>query len=164
MRKCRCMYTYVHLLSDILVTANAFTRIRTEIYTHKTLCITYHFITSHALASNISLFNPTLVPTVPLSLSATAVSSTSIQFRWNQPYTLNGVLHGYKVRYKLSSDSNFGTPISVGTQLTYSVTGLKPFTDYELQVHQFSFESPPFALIGYCGLCSYILCCFLHLC
>jgi len=73
-------------------------------------------------------------PTVPLSLSATAVSSTSIQLTWKQPSTLHGILHGYKVRYKLLSDSNFGTPISVGTQLTYNVTGLKAFTDYELQV------------------------------
>jgi len=73
-------------------------------------------------------------PTVPLSVSATAVSSTIIQLTWNQPSTLNGILHDYKVKYKLSSDSNFGTPISVGTQLTYNFSGLKPFTDYELQV------------------------------
>ena len=115
-------------------------------YTHETLCITYHFITSHAFTSNVSLFNPTLVPTVPLSVSATAVSSTIIQLTWNQPSTLNGILHDYKVKYKLSSDSNFGTPISVGTQLTYNFSGLKPFTDYELQVHQSSLKSPPFCI------------------
>ena len=100
------------------------------------------------------------MPTAALNLSATAVSSTIIQLAWNQPSTLNGILHGYKVRYKLLSDSNYGTPISVGTQLTYNVTGLKPFTDYEMQVCQSPFKPPSFALIGYCGLCSYILCCF----
>ena len=100
------------------------------------------------------------MPTVPLSLSATVVSSTIIQLTWNQPSTLNGILHDYKVRYKVSSDSNFGTPISVGAQLIYNVTGLKPFTDYELQVCQSPSKLPHFTLIGYCGLCSYILCYF----
>ena len=132
----------------------------TEIYTHETLFKTYHFITSHEFTSNISLSNPTLAPTVPLSLSATAVSSTSIQFIWNQPSTLNGIIHDYKVKYKVSSDSNFGSPISVGKQLTYNAIGLKPFTDYELQVCQSPFKPPPFASIGYCGLSSYISCYF----
>jgi len=81
-----------------------------------------------------SLFNPTLVPTAPLNLSANASSATSIQLAWNQPKLLNGALHDYKIRYKLPSDTNFGTPIIAGTQLTYNVIGLKPFTYYELQV------------------------------
>ena len=97
------------------------------------------------------------MPTAPLSLSATAVSAISIQLTWNQPSSLNGVLHDYRIRYKLSSDSSFGTPISADTQLTYNAVGLEPFTDYELQVCQSSFKPPPFPLIGYYDLCSYLL-------
>ena len=83
----------------------------------------------------LCLFVLVLVPTHPLSLSANALSSTSIQLKWSQPSTLNGKLYGYKVRYKSFFDSNFGTPISVGKQLTFNIIHLKPFTDYQLQVY-----------------------------
>ena len=112
--------------------------------------------------SNISLLNPTLVPTAPLSLSASGSSASSIQLSWNQPTALNGILHDYRVRFRLSSDLSFSTPISAGTQLTYNVPSLKPFTDYELQVHQSSFASLA-AVIAYFGLYFYILCSSLHL-
>ena len=77
-----------------------------------------------------------------MRLSANPSSATSIQLTWSQPAELNGILHNYRIRYKLSSDLNFGAPISAGKQSAYNVTGLTPFTNYELQVHQFSFESP----------------------
>ena len=96
---------------------------------------------SRPFTSNNYLFNPTLVPTAPLNLTANATSASSIQLAWNQPVLLNGALHDYKIRYKLPSDSVFSAPISVGMQLTYDVVGLSPFTDYELQVRQFSFKS-----------------------
>ena len=80
------------------------------------------------------LFNPTLEPTAPMGFSASPSSATSIQLAWNQPELLNGILHDYRIRYKLSSDSNFGTSISAHKQLTYNVVGLTPFTEYEIQV------------------------------
>ena len=81
------------------------------------------------------------MPTVPLNLLANATSATTIQLAWDQPTLLNGALHDYKIRYKLLSDSNFDAPISAATQLSYSIAALTPFTDYELQVRQFSFNS-----------------------
>ena len=70
----------------------------------------------------------------PTNVSATAVSSTSIRLTWNEPASLNGILHDYKIRLKLASDVAYGTSVSVGQQLNYTVNSLRPFTDYELQV------------------------------
>ena len=53
---------------------------------------------------------------------------------------LNGALHDYKIRYKLLSDKNFSSPITAGKQLTYSIVGLTPFTDYDFQVRHLSFQ------------------------
>ena len=92
------------------------------------------------------------MPTPPLNLSANASSATSIQLAWSQPISLNGALHGYRIRYKPLSASNYGTPIIAGTQLTYNVMSLKPFTYYELQVCQSSIELLKFAIMGYYGL------------
>ena len=105
---------------------------------------------SRPFTSNSSLFNPTLVPTAPLNLTANATSSSSIQLAWNQPVLLNGDLHDYKIRYNLPSDSVFSAPISVGMQLTYDVSGLTPYTDYELQVRQRSFNTQSCTIAGYC--------------
>ena len=89
---------------------------------------------SRAFTSNSSIVNLVLVSTAPLNLSANTSSATSIQLAWIQPTLLNGALHDYIIRYKLLSDSNFSIRISAGTQLSYNVIGLIPFTDYELQV------------------------------
>ena len=112
---------------------------------------------SRAFTSNSSIFNPTLVPTAPLNLSANSTSATGIRLAWNQPTLLNGALHDYKIRYKLLSDSHFSTPISAGMQLTYDVAGLTPFTDYEFQVRQFSFTSYDCKLAGCCVVFYYLL-------
>ena len=69
-----------------------------------------------------------------MNVSATAISSTSIQLTWNEPALLNGILHDYKIRLKLASDVTYGTSVSVGQLMNYTVSSLRPFTDYEVQV------------------------------
>ena len=143
------MHTTAGFLSDIILIAstcalantNKHTYIQTLVNTYVCIDISSYFNGSRAFSSNSSLFNPTLVPTAPLNLTANATSATSIKLAWNQPTSLNGNLHDYKIRYTLPSDSVFSAPISVGMQLTYDVADLTPFTDYELQVRQFSFKS-----------------------
>ena len=103
-------------------------------YEYECINIGSYSIRGHPFTPNSSIFNPTPVPTAPLNLSANATSATSLKLAWNQPRLLNGALHDYKIRYKLPSDKIFSTPTSVGTQLTYNVAGLTPYTDYELQV------------------------------
>ena len=128
------------------------THIHIGMQTHATECIALssHFMRNHPFTSNSSLFNPTLVPTAPFNLTANATSASSIQLAWNQPILLNGALHDYKIRYKLPSDSVFRSLISAGMQLTYDVSGLTPYTDYELQVRQCSFNSQSSTIAGYC--------------
>ena len=83
-------------------------------------------------------FSLFLASTAPLNVSATAISATSIRLTWNEPASFNGILHDYSIRYKLSSNSTYGTAISAGLRLVYTVYGLRPFTSYELQVRQSS--------------------------
>ena len=83
-----------------------------------------------------------LASTAPRNLSAIANSSKSIHLTWNQPTSFNGIFHNYKVRYKLISDTNFGTPIIIGTKVAYTVNGLRPFADYEFQVCHTSSQLP----------------------
>ena len=75
-----------------------------------------------------------LASTAPLNVSATAISATSIRLTFNQPISINGILHDYTIRYKLSSSSTYGTSVSAGMQVAYIFNGLIPFTSYEFQV------------------------------
>ena len=86
-----------------------------------------------------------LASTAPLNVSATAISATSIRLNWNQPASFNGILHDYKVRYKLSSDAVYVSPFGIGKQLNYIVDNLKPYANYELQVNVVTL-----ALVQYC--------------
>ena len=78
-----------------------------------------------------------IVSTPPTSISATAISATSIVLTWSQPASYNGILHDYKVRYKRTVDSAYGTSFSAGLKLNYTINGLIPFTVYEVQVSSF---------------------------
>ena len=97
-----------------------------------------------------------LASTAPLNVSATAISATSIQLTWNQPTSFNGILHDYSIRYKLSSNSSYGTSVTAGIQLSYTVNGLRPFATYELQVCQNSLYFLAFAVNAIYSKC-YIL-------
>ena len=83
-------------------------------------------------------FSLDLASTAPRSVSATAISATSIRLTWSQPYAINGILHDYKIRYKLASDSRYGNSFSVGRHPFYISNRLKPFADYDFQVSSFS--------------------------
>ena len=72
-------------------------------------------------------------------MSSNAISATSIRLTWSEPASLNGILHDYKIRLKLASDVTYGTSVSVGQQLNYTINSLRPFTDYELQVKRFNY-------------------------
>ena len=75
-----------------------------------------------------------LAASAPMNVLASAISSTSIRLTWSEPVSLNGILNDYKIRLKLASDVGYGTSVSVGQLMTYTVNSLRPFTDYELQV------------------------------
>ena len=106
---------------------------------HCTLPLLQVFLIRLIYISNIVI----LVATAPTNLAASAISATSIRLTWNQPTSLNGILHDYKVRYKMASEANYGASISVDKQLTFTATILKPYTDFEFQVdtHNFIFAA-----------------------
>ena len=86
-----------------------------------------------------------LASTAPINASATVISETNILLTWNHPISFNGILHDYKIRYKLASDSIYGSSVSAGSRPFYIIKNLRPFSDYDFQVS-------PFVLI-----CSYSL-------
>ena len=75
------------------------------------------------------------VASAPTNVSATALSATSILLTWNLPTLVDGRLHDYKVRYKLSSNSTYGGTVTAGNQFHFIVNDLDPFAEYELQVN-----------------------------
>ena len=79
-----------------------------------------------------------LASTAPRSVSATAISATSIRLTWVQPYAINGILYDYKIRYKLASDASYGSSFSARDRLFSIISSLRPFTDYDFQVSSFS--------------------------
>ena len=74
------------------------------------------------------------VGSAPQNVSAIAISAMSILLKWTEPASLNGILHDYRIRYKLAMQTTYNSPISVGRQLNYTIVGLRPYSDYELQV------------------------------
>ena len=72
--------------------------------------------------------------TPPTNLSATALTINIINISWSEPTSFNGILHDYKIRYKISYDASYVSPISVGRQMNYTVNDLRQFTRYDFQV------------------------------
>ena len=87
---------------------------------------------------NINIrFSLVLASTAPINTSATVISATSILLTWNHPISFNGILHDYKIRYKLASDSRYDISFSAGGRPFYVVSSLSPFTAYDFQVSSF---------------------------
>ena len=82
-------------------------------------------------------FSLVLASTAPINVSATVISATSILLTWNLPMSFNGILHDYQIRYKLASDSRYGSSVSAGDRPFHIINNLRPFADYDFQVRFF---------------------------
>ena len=95
--------------------------------------------TSALMQDNVyAYFSLILASTAPINASATVISETSILLTWNHPISLNGILHDYKIRYKLTSNSEYGSSFSAGDRPFYIINNLRSFTEYDFQVSFFS--------------------------
>ena len=102
------------------------------------LCRSYCYILA-LIRDNVHIyFSLVLASTAPINASATAISATSILLTWNFPLSFNGILHDYQIRYKLASDSIYGSSFSVGGRPFYIIKSLRPLSDYDFQVSSFS--------------------------
>ena len=73
------------------------------------------------------------VPTAPRSLTAVNATDISVTLSWMEPNMPNGIITRYQVEYRLTfSDQSFASQNT--TSLTYTVTGLSPFTEYDVRV------------------------------
>ena len=97
----------------------------------------------------------------PTNVLATAISATTIRLTWSEPVSFNGILHDYKIRLKLVSDDTYGTSVSVGQQMNYTVKSLRLFMDYELQVKRLHYILTCLSwydLVAFCFLYETVIC------
>ena len=79
----------------------------------------------------------TLVPTVPITMSVEATSSTSISAQWNASKKDGGIpITAYVVEYRNALDpaSSFETQVVAGDVLSTTLNGLTPSTEYDVSV------------------------------
>lgn len=80
---------------------------------------------------------PFSVPSAPRGLEGTQSTSSTITLLWRRPTTMNGILRAYQITIKehinVTMTLNVTQHISEDT-VTYTVTGLRPFTVYNITV------------------------------
>ncbi|XP_058130396.1 protein sidekick-2-like [Anopheles ziemanni] len=85
------------------------------------------------------------VPTKPRNLSVLEITSTTIRISWLEPEKRNGVIHGYRVYYVYQNQTLLHLPIlkndaAQNAVFYYTLTNLKPFTDYRIIVTAFTLK------------------------
>uniref|UniRef100_A0A182XEH9 Putative receptor-type tyrosine-protein phosphatase mosPTP-1 n=2 Tax=gambiae species complex TaxID=44542 RepID=A0A182XEH9_ANOQN len=85
------------------------------------------------------------VPTKPRNLSVLEITSTTIRISWLEPEKRNGVIHGYRVYYVYQNQTLLHLPIlkndaAQNSVFYYTLTNLKPFTDYRIIVTAFTLK------------------------
>ncbi|XP_055614290.1 neuronal cell adhesion molecule-like [Uranotaenia lowii] len=85
------------------------------------------------------------VPSRPRGLSILEVTSGTIKISWQEPERKNGVIHGYRVYYVYQNQTLLHLPILKSDAIQnsvyyYTLSGLKPFTDYRLIVAAFTLK------------------------
>ncbi|EDS44425.1 conserved hypothetical protein [Culex quinquefasciatus] len=83
------------------------------------------------------------IPSRPRNLSILEVTSTTIRISWQEPERKNGVIHGYRVYYVYQNQTLLHLPILKSDAIQnsiyyYTLSSLKPFTDYRLIVAAFT--------------------------
>jgi len=83
------------------------------------------------------------VPTSPRSVAVDTSDVTSVSLSWRPPHPTNGIITGYSIghyksRHGLSQPASdldkTVTMVAQPSLLRYNVTGLLPYTTYQLQV------------------------------
>ena len=86
------------------------------------------------------------VPTAPLDLLATDISTSGFNLEWNPPSSPNGNIGFYQV--VLFADNNPDLPALNPVYISgtsYTVTGLVPFTEYSVRVCAYTTDCGDFA-------------------
>ena len=80
-------------------------------------------------------------PTAPRSLMIVNVTDSTVTLSWLQPSVPNGIITQYQVQYRRTNGRDHYSNNQVNTMttnLTYTVTGLKTGTEYNLRVRAFT--------------------------
>lgn len=62
------------------------------------------------------------------------VNPTSIHIDWCPPINCQGI-HGYKIRYSIKDNSSYNEIFVTPGTTSYTLTGLKPSTEYVINVN-----------------------------
>ncbi|XP_066294307.1 tenascin-X-like isoform X1 [Branchiostoma lanceolatum] len=78
------------------------------------------------------------VPDAPRDIVASATNPTTIRVKWHRPRQTNGVLLGYKVFYKHTTDGELQAAVVPPNQLNHTNTDVEPMTEYVVTVSAFT--------------------------
>ena len=73
-------------------------------------------------------------PTAPRSLMLGEVTDTAVTLSWMRPDMPNGIITSYRVQYRRSDRSYYTSIDTMTTDLTYTLTGLTTYTEYNFRV------------------------------
>ena len=74
-------------------------------------------------------------PGMPTSLRVVAVTYTTITLSWSPPDMPNGIIMDYHLQYRRANSSSlYYILLPIDDQLTRTVTGLSPSTEYDFRV------------------------------
>ncbi len=98
--------------------------------------VAFNLVTCLLRIAILFLFN--IVSFLSESVSATRISSNSVQLSWTKPSDFKGVTFRYHLEYRprqlLIGDENTTEVIIQSNQISYVIDGLDPFTLYDIKM------------------------------
>jgi len=105
-----------------------------EAYSEYSIELSAHNPLGNGPPALISFSTEEGVPNQPRISRILSRSDTSMYLGWEPPKQPNGVLIGYRIYVSTNGAQLFMFNVTVDNRLHYYVTGLEPFTGYDLQV------------------------------
>lgn len=83
----------------------------------------------------------------PTSIKLALVKAVEVLITWKPPIseTLNGVLRSYIIEWRRISDGNVSNITLNGSQNSYNISNLKPFTEYKIRIAAQTVGKGPFS-------------------
>ncbi|XP_033124628.1 uncharacterized protein LOC117122962 [Anneissia japonica] len=87
------------------------------------------------LSLPLDIYDMTRIPGKPVNVKTTALSASSVLVEWSEPVEIHGRILFYMVDWKKTSrDQEWSTEEVEGSEHSYVVSGLVPYTHYEFRV------------------------------
>lgn len=72
---------------------------------------------------------------MPLEISATSLTSSTIELMWSAPITRNGIIRNYQITYfPTNNASDVSEEYTGGESFEFTITGLRAYTNYSVSI------------------------------